>query len=123
MSKMKAYIASDRNGDEGLSIVVFAESAGKAKSYTVGKDEFCDYDFTDIRVTRNPSLDRFYHGKSEMDWFDPEERIAMVRYANFSCTYELSDAECKCQACEAQRWCDRYQNMHDNVWLTEEDDE
>lgn len=30
---IKAYSASDRKGDAGYSIVVFAETAGKAKAY------------------------------------------------------------------------------------------
>ena len=34
---MKAYIGSDRNGDEGTEIVVFAESAGKAKAYVASE--------------------------------------------------------------------------------------
>lgn len=117
MSKMKAYACTDRNGDEGSCLVVFAETAGKAKAYTAGTDTFCDYGFTGIRVLRKADLDRFYKGKTEMDWFDPKERIAMVRYANFECSHELSDAECGCEDCEAKKWCGRYEGMHDEGWL------
>ncbi len=113
---MKAYITSDRNGDEGMSLVVFAETAGRAKAYTVGKDEFCDYGFTGIRANRCRLLDKFYKGKPEMDWFDPDDRVAMVQYANFECTYELSFAECRCDEseCPAREWCGRYQNWKDD---------
>lgn len=49
---MKAYTASDRNGDSGYSIVVFAETAGRAKAYAANSETFDDYDFTEIRVNR-----------------------------------------------------------------------
>ena len=51
---MKAYTASDRNGDSGYSIVVFAETAGQAKAYAVSSDMFDEYDFTEIRVKQMP---------------------------------------------------------------------
>ena len=115
---MKAYIGSDRNGDEGTAVVVFAETVGKAKSYIANTDTFCDYGFTGIRVNRAPMLDKFCAGKPEMDWRDPKQRIAMVRYADFECSYEISDAECKCEECEAKSWCGRYERMHDDDdWL------
>ena len=53
---MKAYSVSDRNGDEGYSLVVFAETAGKAKAYAAGTDKFYDYGFTGIRAIRQPML-------------------------------------------------------------------
>ena len=113
---MKAWIASDRNGNEGLSLVVFANTAGLAKAYTARTDIFCDYGFTGIRVNRCKALDQFYNGKVEMDWRDPEERIAMVRYANFECTSEISFAECHCdeEQCPAREWCARYERMNDD---------
>ena len=111
---MKAYVASDRNGDEGTCIIVFAESAGKAKAYTVGTGTFCEYGYTGIRVNRVPMLDKYYHGEPEMDWSDPDSRIAMVRYANMECSCELSDAECRCDDCPAAKWCGRYERMHDD---------
>ena len=108
---MKAWIGMDRNGDEGLAIVVFAETAGQAKAYTAMHENFCDYGFTNIRVNRCKGLDQFYKGKKEMDWHDEEDRVAMVRYAGFSCTYELSMDECRCLVpppCPARLWCDRF---------------
>ena len=108
---MKAYTASDRNGDEGITLVIFAESAGKAKAYAAQDDRFCDYGFTGIRVNRCKSLDQFYKGRPEMDWFDMDDRIAMVRYADFRCSTELSDYECHCEICTARKWCGRYDLM------------
>ena len=119
---MKAYIATDCNGDEGICVVCFAESAGKAKAYVANKDEFCDYGYTGVRVNRVPMLDKFYSGRHEMDWSDPKERVAMVRYANMECSAELSDAECRCEKCEASKWCGRYERMHDDDdWRTPND--
>ena len=79
---MKAYSASDMNGESGCSIVVFAETAGQAKAYAASSDEFDTFDFTEIRVHRCKALDKFYKGKYKMDWMDDDDRVAMVRYAN-----------------------------------------
>lgn len=117
---MKAYAVSDRNGDAGCSLVVFAETVGKAKSYAAGTDDLCDYGFTGIRAIRKPMLDKYYKGKYEMDWFDPRDRVAMVRYANFECSTEMSFAECGCDECPAKKWCGRYEREMDGPWWQEE---
>lgn len=112
---MKAYTASDRNGDSGYSIVVFAETAGQAKAYAASNDAFDGYDFTEIRVNRIKKLDRFYKGKCEMDWMDYEDRVAMVRYANYECSCEVWHPECEKGECPAQQWCGRYERMNVDV--------
>ena len=111
---MKAYTASDRNGDTGYSIVVFAETAGQAKAYAAQSDAFDEYGFTDIRVNRRKELDSFYKGKREMDWMNDEDRVAMVRYANYECSCEVLHPECEHGECPAQEWCGRYERMGDN---------
>lgn len=116
---MKAYSVSDRNGDEGYSLVVFAETAGKAKAYAVGVDEFCDYGFTGLRAIRKPMLDKYYKSKVEMDWFDPTDRVAMVRYADFECSSEMSFVDCECEECSAKKWCGRYEREMDDPWWKE----
>lgn len=108
---IKAYTASDRNGDTGYSIVVFAETAGKAKAYATNSDAFDEYDFTEIRVNRRKELDRFYKGKREMDWMNNDDRVAMVRYANYECSNEVWHPECENGECPAQEWCARYERM------------
>lgn len=110
---MKAYTASDRNGDTGYSIVIFAETAGQAKAYAANSYEFDEYDFTDIRVNRCKALDGFYRGNREMDWLDDSDRIAMVRYANFECNSEVWHPECENGECPAQQWCGRWERMMD----------
>lgn len=110
---MKAYSATDRNGDSPFSIVVFAETAGQAKAYAANSDMFDEYTFTEIRVNRCKALDSFYKGKPEMDWMNDDDRVAMVRYANYECSYEVWHPECEHGECPAQQWCGRYERMHD----------
>ena len=110
---MKAYTASDRNGDSGYSIVVFAETAGKARAYAASSETFDEYDFTEIRVNRCPALDRFYRGEPEMNWLNDDDRVAMVRYANFECSSEVWYPECEEGECPAQEWCGRYERMNE----------
>jgi hypothetical protein len=110
---IKAYTAIDRNCDSDTTLVVFAETSGKAKAYAANTDELCDYGFTGIRVNRCKDLDRFYKGKPEMDWMDDEDRVAMVRYAGFECSCEVWHPECEHGECPAQQWCGRYERMND----------
>ena len=108
---MKAYIAHDKNCDEPRESVVFAETPGKAKAYAANWEFDC-YDFTDIRVRRCPDLDRFYKGRTKMDWCDVDDRIAMVRYAGFYCSYEMNHPNC--HICEAAEYCERYERDRDD---------
>lgn len=115
---MKAYTASDRNGDEGITLVVFAENAGKAKAYAARTDTFCEYGFTGIRVNRCLMLDKYYSGQSEMDWHNMKDRVAMVRYANLECSSEIDFKDCHCEECDARKWCGRFERMtEDYSWL------
>ena len=108
---MKAYTVTDRNGDEGTTLVVFAETAGKAKSYAANTDTFCDYGFTGLRVNRCSALDSYYRGNPEMDWLDMNDRVAMVRYADFECSPEVDFDVKKCEKCHAHFWCGRFEMM------------
>ncbi len=100
---MKAYCVRNRTTCE-YSFVVFAESPGKAKASVLHMDEFNDDSFTDLEAWRKPELDRFYKGRRLMDWEDPEDRVAMVRYGNFVCTDEAKEFE-DCKECPAREWC------------------
>lgn len=111
---MKAYIASDRNQETGYSTVVFAETAGQAKAYAAHSDMFEDYGFTEMRVSRCKELDGYYKGKPEMDWMNDDDRVAMVRYANYECSCEVWHPECEHGECPAQQWCGRYERMNDD---------
>lgn len=104
---MKAYIVSDNNSE--TFAVVYAQTAGGAKARArrwsdMGLDE---YEWTDIRAHRCPILDEHYNGRDTLDWCDMEDRILMVRYADFYCSYEIDDPDC--EDCEAKEWCERYE--------------
>ena len=111
--KTKAYSITDRNCDSGHSIVVFAKTRGKALAYAAWTDDFCDYGFIGLKAHRVKELDRFYRGKPEMNWHDQEDRISMVRYAGFQCSYEIDNESLKCEDCPAKEWCGRYESIHD----------
>lgn len=101
---MKAWIVRERN--EFLATVVFAETRGKAKSVALTTDTCEDCDFLDIEVHRVPHMDKYYKiGKTEMDWYDPFDRITLVKECNFTCDY---DCRCvsECQKCSARELCD-----------------
>ena len=106
---MKAWIVDDPI--EAVSAaVVFAETRGQAKVLAQSTDACEDMDFTDIRAIRAPELDRFYKGRPEMNWFDDDDRIALVKYGGFHCNIEVDVYKEKCEACPAHEWCERYEN-------------
>ncbi len=75
---MKAYQAWDAKIVENFSTVVFAETAQAAKRAAMSTAccEFAEY--IDIRVRRLPEMDGHDRGRSEIDWYDPEDRKALV---------------------------------------------
>lgn len=100
---MKAYAVTNRLTNEYTEIV-FAESSGKAKAFAMCLDGFEDDEFTEISARRKPELDQFFKGRSVMDWDDPDDRIAMVRYGGFVCDEEYVEFE-DCKKCPAREWC------------------
>ena len=97
---MKAYSVRDKNSF--YSTVVFAESVNKAKAIAIRTDACEDVPYTDIRTKRMPMLDKYYRvGKKEMDWYDDNDRIALVKDGKFHC----HDIE-ECQNCPAKQYCD-----------------
>lgn len=100
---MKAYGISDRNGDAGIELVIFAESRGKALAYAVNTDELCDYGYTGLRAKRIRQLDKYYRGLPEMNWLNDDDRIAMVKEADFQCGPEFGCVDG--QDCPAYKWC------------------
>lgn len=99
---MKAWTC--HNEMSGYSTVVFAETRGKAKSaalntYLMGDD----YSFTEIRVFRCPQMDAMYKGESEVDWYDPDTKMALVKELGWYCEEPLDE---ECESCPALEWCD-----------------
>ena len=115
MTKPKAYVITDRDRWENSAIVVFAETAGKAKAYGMYTDEFGDFEFTELRAHRAPALDDFYKGRDRMDWFIGEDRIAMVRFADFRCSDDMDMDKEECRACVAFEWCGAVEEWRDEA--------
>ena len=106
---MKAWLAKDK--DNSSATVVFAETRGKARALARCTEACEDSDFVDIEVRRLPQMDKYYtEGKKEMDWYNPKERIALVKDANFVCDYDYWERE-DCNDCPAKEYCDRYQDL------------
>lgn len=102
---MKAWFAKEKDGD--YTTVVFAETRGKAKSLALTTETLEDCDFCNLEVCRAYLLDKYYTpGKAEMDWDNNNDRIALVREADFYCVYPI---EYECKECFAKQWCIRYQ--------------
>ena len=103
---MKAYKITDLKGYCEYATIVFAETRGKAKANAICTDSFNDYEYTEISAVRMPKLDKYYRGEWEMDWYDDNDRIAMVKDGGFSCDPECWEEE-DCEKCPARQWCDR----------------
>lgn len=108
---MKAYVVTDKN-ECVYSTVVFAETRGKAIALAKSTDACEDVPFTEISAHRVPQMDKYYRGKSEMDWNNADDRIAMCKEAGFSCAAEVWEPECK--SCPAKSYCDRYQDEQES---------
>lgn len=104
-NKMKAWAVTDRN-DPLYTNIVFAETRGAAMSVARLYPACEDLEFTEVRAVRVPELDRFYRGIPAMDWYNTDDRIAMVRYGGMYCSYEV---DTECETCTANKWCSRYE--------------
>lgn len=98
---MKAYRAWDDGSDEGYTTIVFAENIHEAKKIA-SSTQACEYaKWIDIRVKREPNADGLYEGKPEVDWYDDETRLALVRDFEWSCLEPSSE----CGSCVAREYC------------------
>lgn len=97
---MKAWTVQGVDSD--YATVVFAETVGKAKAIAVGTDACEDYGYLDIRAYRFKKMDKYYRGKREMDWYNDEDRTALVK-AGWHC---LDPCEWECKACCARELCE-----------------
>lgn len=109
MSDKKAFICAVKNMENELgSIVVFAETRGKAIGIAVNHELFEDYcDWREVRCRRCKELDGCYRGKAAMDWNDDLDRFDMVSKAGFWCT-EVDREECG--RCYARDVCENYRD-------------
>lgn len=95
----KAYHAREKGGEYGT--IVFAENATQAKLIAQSCDCCEDAQYIDIRVNRMPEADKLYKGFSEIDWYDEETRLSLVRDFCWAC-YEPS---WECDNCPAKPYC------------------
>lgn len=117
MLPMKAWIVNDLPDCEYVAIV-FAETAGKAKSYCSEHDDIIgDVDFIHVSARRCKEADKYFRGVQQMDWDDDDDRVLMVKELGFYCNDEVFDPEC-CKECPATRYCDKYKE-----WKEETDEE
>lgn len=96
---MKAWIVTT-DYDTGCT-VVFAETRGKAIAAALCCDQFEDCEFIEIRATRFKKFDSHYRGRSEIDWYDPKDRVPLVRDYSWAC----DDIGYDCDTCAAKKWC------------------
>lgn len=101
---MKAWLYQSYDGE---SHVVFAETRNKARAYINDQDYADVDDYIDISVRRWKEADKFYDGKSEMDWCNPRHRHFLCEHG-WVCINEVGD---DCSVCSANEVCDKYLNM------------
>ena len=97
---MKAY---QIDTDDGYSTVVFAETRGKARSIAMHTDTCDGAEFVSINPRRAPRFDKYYRGFPEMNWSNPNDRIALVK-EGWECLREI---ECDYKNCPAKEFCER----------------
>ncbi len=107
---MKAWHAEDMDSWDGGATIVFAETRGKARAIARYTDACEDADFTRIRILRRPALDDAYRGRSELDWYNAQDRIRMVRDGDFACLEPEYDL---CESCEARDYCSEWEHYMD----------
>ena len=117
--KIKAYRCWEDY--EMYSTVVFAESAGKARYIAINSDTIGeDLTFEDVRVRRIPALDGYYKGRREMDWYDPDDRLAMVKEAGYRCDDDGFDPD-ECEKCTGKEYCGKYEEYKEEAGEGEQD--
>ena len=111
---MKAWVVTDEDSYEGGSAVVFAETRGKAKILARSTSACEDAEFTRIRCRRMPEADKFYKGQQELDWYDEEARIFLVRDMGWYC---LNGKDSYCDNCSAKEYCPEWEDEDENEML------
>lgn len=106
---MKAYKAWDKKSDEYVCTIVFAENIREAKKIAMATDVCDEANFIDIRVKRYKKADCLYKGSSEIDWYDEETRIALVR----DFTWRCYDTSWECEKCAARQYCAWFEDEYE----------
>lgn len=101
---MKAYKVWDTKSLEFSSTVVFAKNSREAKKLALGTDACEDADYINVRVLRFPEMDSHYRGKTEIDWYDMEDRKALV-----SLGWMCLETSEECDACPLKMICGQWE--------------
>ena len=105
---MKAFACSS-SYSEG-SIVVFAETANKARAMTAHSDGFEYDEYTDIHARRLPLLDGMENCEpKDSYWLNDEIRTILVRDYGWTCA-EPNEYE-PCEECCAKSFCSYYESQ------------
>lgn len=116
---MKAWIVGTTTS--AYCAVVFAETRGKARGLAQATDACEDAAFLEITVRRAPKIDKYYkEGKVEMQWFNPEDRVALVKELGFEC---LDADEEDCRDCLAKQDCAAYNDYYKEEFERNKHDE
>lgn len=102
---MRAYVITEEI--EGASLVVFAETRGKAAGQAMRNELFEDYEYTKIKPYRAPLFDKYYRGQPQMDWDNKDERIALVKAGWYCIGYHPEP----CEDCPAKKYCIRMEKV------------
>lgn len=103
---MKAYIAWDSKAIEEYHTIVFAENSKEAKKIAFSCDVCENADYIQVRVKRLPGADKLYKGCSEIDWWDNETRLALVKDFSWAC----EDTSYECDTCVAKKYCRHWED-------------
>lgn len=102
---MKAYKAWDNASIESYSTIVFAENSREAKKIAFCCDVCEDADYIQVRVKRLPEADKLYKGSPEIDWWDMETRMVLVKELLWAC----EDTSYECDTCTAKKYCSQWE--------------
>ena len=103
---MKACKAWDEKSFDPCATIVFAENTREAKKIAMATDTCEEANFIDIRVKRLKEADYLCKGSSEIDWYDEETRIALVRDFGWRCY----DTSWECEKCVAKKYCSWFED-------------
>ena len=102
---IKAWKVWDKLWWESGSTVVFAPTRGKARALALSTDTCEDIDFTAVGVRRFPEMDNAYRGRNEIDWYNMDDRLALVKLG-WSCGEPDYD---ECKDCPVRDYCGQWE--------------
>ena len=108
---MKAWKVFDVDNEYG-TVIVFAETASKAKKLCLYSDPFDDVDYVDLRVRRFKEYDQYYNpeGDPKIDWSNEEHRVRLVKEFGWRCIERIDSM---CEECPAKQWCSEWEYMRE----------